>query len=366
MSKSKKILVCPLDWGLGHATRLVPVIDQLLKLGADVFIGADNRPFAYLRQRFPECTFIQLPGFSVRYPANGSMALAMIKSYPEMLSTSKKAKLLLEEIIKENKIDIVISDNRYELSSDLAYCVFITHQLNIQTPGLSKVGKPFITKKINSYIRNFDELWIPDFEKEPSLSGKLSHNLKLPVNNFHFVGPLSRFSLVKAKPSSEKPGLLVLLSGPEPQRTLLEELLINQAVHSGIKTTILQGKPESAGSSENRNVKLISHLPDDELVWLIKEAKTIISRPGYSTIMDLAVLGRKAIFIPTPGQTEQEYLANRFMKTGICYYSNQSGFKLDEALKQSEQFIGFAPIKNTPNLEKTIGELFLKSKKTFA
>lgn len=360
MAKTKNILICPLDWGLGHATRLVPIIDLFIKKGATVFIGADNRPLAYLKQRFPELRFIRFPGFVPKYPANGSMALAMLKSYPEMVSESKKAHTLLQKLIRKNDIDIVISDNRYELSSKLAYTVFITHQLNIQTPGISFVGKPFINKKINSYIRKFDELWIPDFNEEPSLSGRLSHTSKMPISNFHFVGPLSRFSLVKPKPSSEKPRLLVLLSGPEPQRTLLEQLITEQALETELKTIILKGTPEFADTVEIKNVKKIPHLPDDEIAILIKNAQTIITRPGYSTIMDLAVLGKKAIFIPTPGQTEQEYLAKRFMKMGICFSSRQAGFNLDQALQQSEKFIGFAPIKNTPNLEKTVGDLFLK------
>jgi uncharacterized protein (TIGR00661 family) len=360
MSKTKNILICPLDWGLGHATRIVPVIDLLLKKGSRVFIGADNRPLAYLKQRFPEANFIQFPGFVPKYPVKGSMAVAMLRSYPKMIAEAKKSHSLLQGLVRENNIDIVISDNRYELSSRLAYTVFITHQLNIQAPGISSLGKPFINNKINSYISKFDELWIPDFKEEPNLSGRLSHSTKMPVSNFHFVGPLSRFSLVKPKPSSEKPEFLILLSGPEPQRTILEQKLIEQAMDSGLKTVVLQGKPEASENVEIKNVKLVSHLADEEFAGLIETAEIVICRPGYSTIMDLAVLGKKAIFIPTPGQTEQEYLAKKFITTGICYSSTQSGFNLKQAIRKNREFIGFAPTKNTSNLEKTVNELFLK------
>lgn len=357
MAKTKNILICPLDWGLGHATRLVPVIDLLVEKGATVFIGADKRPLSFLKQRFPNLRFIQFPGYSPKYPENGSMALTMIKSFPEMLSESKKAHALLQELIKENEIDIVISDNRYELSSKLAYCVFLTHQLNIQTPGISRIGKPFIHKKINSYIRRFDELWIPDFEGEPNLSGRLSHSSKIPNSKYHFVGPLSRFSLVKPETSSEKPEILVLLSGPEPQRTLLENLLVDQALQLGMETLILQGKPELSETNEIENVKFIPHLQDKQLAGLIKNAGAIICRPGYSTIMDLAVLGKKAILIPTPGQTEQEYLAMVYKKSGLFYSEKQNDFNLKRALLENKNYTDFCLKTETQVLRKRINEI---------
>jgi len=360
MPNSKNVLVCPLDWGMGHATRMVPVIDLLIKSGAKIFIGADKRPMAYLMQRFPGCSFIQLPGYSVNYPESGSMALSMIKAYPEMVAASKKAKQLLKKIITNNKIDIVFSDNRYELSSDQAYSVFITHQLNIQTPGLTVVGKPFINKKIYNFIRKFDELWIPDFEKEPSLSGVLSHVQKMPLNNFHFIGPLSRFSLVKPITPVETLDLLILLSGPEPQRTILEQKLIEQALAIDLKTVVLQGKPEDKDSFEVDKIKLVSHLPDEEIAGLISKAKHIVCRPGYSSIMDLAVFGKKAIFIPTPGQTEQEYLAKRFREKGICYSTKQQSINLDAALIESVRYSGFQSSSGLKNLEKRITDLLSK------
>lgn len=357
MIKSKTILVCPLDWGLGHATRMVPVINLLLKKGAEVIIGADNRPLAFLKSRFHECEFIRFPGISPKYPVVGSMALAMIKSYPEMLKATKQANLQLQKIIGEKKIDIVISDNRYELYSDNAYTVFVTHQLNIQTPGISSLVKPFIQNKINSYIKKHNELWIPDLEGGPNLSGKLSHVQKMPIENAHFVGLLSRFSRIKPRSTNEEIDLLIMLSGPEPQRTLLENILVKQALKTNYSTVVLQGKPEGTEESVNENVRLIPHLSDEKIAGYMLASKYIICRPGYSTLMDLATLGKKAIFIPTPGQTEQEYLAEKLKKKHIFYSENQKSFEFEKALRLQENFSGKIKIATTSVLEKRISNL---------
>jgi len=360
LAKNKTILICPLDWGLGHATRMVPVIDLFLKQNVRVIIGADNRPLAYLQQRFPECEFIQFPGFEPFYPKSGSMAVAMLKAFPKMLAAAKSANRFLQELIFEKNIDVVISDNRYELHSEQAYTVFITHQLNIKTPGITKPGKPLIKKIINDYIKKYNELWIPDFENRPNLSGDLSHIDKLPLKNHHFIGPLSRFSLLKTPKLSKKTELLILLSGPEPQRTQLEEMLTKQVLATNYQTIILQGKPESTEEKTISNITIIPHLGDEKMAELILSADNIICRPGYSTIMDLAVLGKKAIFIPTPGQTEQEYLAARFKKEKIFYSETQKAFELKRTLGKQSDYKGLFNLPNRDCLHRQIEYLLKK------
>jgi uncharacterized protein (TIGR00661 family) len=354
LTNSKTILVCPLDWGLGHATRMVPVIDLLLKKKARVIVGADNRPLAYLKSRFPDCEFVIFPGFQPKYPKSGSMAFMMIKSYPEMMKAAKKARLQLQKIITEKNVDIVISDNRYELYSDNAYTVFVTHQLNIRTPGISSVAKPFIQNKINSYIKKYNELWIPDTEGDPNLSGELSHSTKMPIRSTYFIGPLSRFSLTGKSKLKENLDLLIMLSGPEPQRTILENLLVEQALKTNYSTVVLQGKPEGKEETTRENVVLIPHLSDYKIAEYMLAAKHIISRPGYSSLMDLVTLGKKAIFIPTPGQTEQEYLAEKLIKERIFYAERQSDFNLEYALKQKENYAIKIELPETDELDRRI------------
>jgi len=357
LKNRRTILACPLDWGLGHATRMVPVIELLEKKGAKVVIAADNRPLEFLKQRFPELEFVKLPGFVPEYPEKGSMALSMMRSLPKMLRQAKNSNLLLQKLIQEKHIDTVISDNRYELYSGKVPSVFITHQLNIQTSGWQKLADPAIKKTINSYIKKYDELWIPDLEGEENLSGELSHIQTMPIENTHFIGTLSRFSNLKIKPATEKIDLLILISGPEPQRSLLEEMLIKQALQTNLKTVILQGKPEISAIVETDNIKVIPHLPDVELAGLIQSAKVVLSRPGYSTLMDLAVFEKKAVFIPTPGQTEQEYLAKRLLKQGLAFSQKQNEFDLTNALQQAEKFSGLTQLKSDDVLEKRIEKL---------
>lgn len=349
-----------MDWGLGHATRMVPVIDMLLRNKARVIIGADNRPLDYLKGRFPECEFVCFPGFTPKYPENGRMGFAMIKAYPEMLRQAKASKKLLEKLIVEKRIDVIISDNRYELSSKNAYSVFITHQLNIQTPGLAELFNPIIHREINRYIRRYDELWLPDYDGDFKLSGNLTETERMPVENHSFVGPLSRFSLVKPEPPKEHFELMIILSGPEPQRSILEKILHNQVIKTDLKTVVLQGQPEHFKTRTEKNIIYYSHLPDAQLAGLLKNSDIIISRPGYTTIMDLAVLGKKAIFIPTPGQTEQEYLGKLYNDLGVCYSAPQSHFSLDDAIKKTQDFKGLPSIGNKNTLEQVIKNLLAR------
>jgi len=341
MNKKKTVLVAPLNWGLGHATRIVPIVETFLNYNSKVIVAADKRPYEFLKQRFPDIEIIRFPGFEPEYTTKASMALKMLLSFPLMLKKGRDANKMLQNIIAQHDVDIIISDNRFEAYSKDTYSVFITHQLNVQTIGWQWTFKPLITKLINNYIKHYDELWIPDYENpEQNLSGKLSHIKKFPIKNYHFIGPLSRFEHNDNHNDIEKNDLLIILSGPEPQRTKLENLLIKQVLQSNLKTIILQSKPEENKNTQKENIKFISHASDKQIADLIKSARMIISRPGYSTVMDLSVFGKKAIFIPTPRQTEQEYLAKKLKSRGYCYYEKQKIFDLNRSLKAAENYTG--------------------------
>lgn len=346
MPAKKTVLITPLNWGLGHATRLVPVIEYLIRSKAKVIIAADQRPLDFLKQRFPETEIVRFPGFEPRYPNNSRMALFLTCSFPKLWHQSRRAHKVLQELVKKHQINIVISDNRYECYSKYTYNVFITHQLNIQVNGLQKLFKPIIDNLINRYIKKFDEIWIPDFEDSvKNLSGILSHIKKYPIENYHFTGPLSRLKPVNSNLTNEETDLLVILSGPEPQRTALEKLLVKQTLKSGLKTTILQSKPEENITIQKDNIRIISHVEDEQMISLIQSATIVISRPGYSTIMDLCMFGKKAIFIPTPGQTEQEYLAHKLKTEGYCYAESQKSFQLEQCLSAAEKYKGLPKFK---------------------
>lgn len=364
MPQKKRILVCPLDWGLGHATRCIPIIQLLLQKNTEVLIGGNGSSLALLKKEFPELVFIDLPGYDIQY-ANGSLALKLFLSTPKIFTAIKREHDQLEKIIREKKIDLVISDNRFGLWNKQVITIFITHQLMIKAP----IGERLLYRINRYYIRKFSECWIPDLAGTPNLSGDLSHPYPLPSNAF-YIGPLSRFSLLKkirTEPAfslKDSYHVLVIISGPEPQRQLFENIILKQALSIPLNFLIVRGVTQIKQTIETRkNLDIVSHLPAVEMQEAILSSAVIVSRSGYSTIMDLSALKKKAIFIPTPGQTEQEYLAQQCMKKGYAYTETQNAFDLKRSLEKVESYKGFdgLPEMEGNELEKRLDSL-LKTK----
>ena len=352
---NKNILISPLDWGLGHATRCIPIIKELIKRNCNVIIGADNRPLALLKTEFPDLTFIKLPGYQINYPSNGNMVGKMMLSIPKITKGIKKEHSLLDELIKQYKIDAVISDNRYGLWSDKIPSIFITHQINIKSP----IGSSLLKKINEGYISKYDECWIPDYENVDNLSGELSHGCVLPISS-QFIGPLSRFSSPAMEGNIEHE-LGIILSGPEPQRTILEDILLKQLNHLEKSTIVVRGVTDNASTLDsNPMIKITNHLPASQLELAINKSRLIICRPGYSSLMDLSVLGKKAILIPTPGQTEQEYLAELHMQKGNYYSMSQKNINLENAIIESANYHGIEMQHDHTVLKKCIDRLLLR------
>ena len=337
MKVKKRILVAPLDWGIGHATRCIPIIKALIAHNFSVIIAADNRPLHLLTTEFPDLEVIRFGGYNIKYSTYLPMSLNMIFQIPKILLGIKKEHKMVEQIIEDYKIDGVISDNRFGLSTKKVPCVFVTHQLQIQSPIFTDAIQNFNYQYINKY----NACWVMDDEKI-NLAGNLSKPNILP-NNSTYIGPQSRF---EKRDIEKKYDFLAIVSGPEPQRTILEKGLIKALKDRKEKSLIVLGKPELENEEQIGNLTLKSHLKASDLNTAILQSELIICRPGYSTIMDLAKLDKKAIFIPTPGQTEQEYLAENFMSKGICYSQNQSDFNFELALKESKNYTGFSTSDN--------------------
>lgn len=337
MRQKKRILVCPLDWGLGHATRCIPIIRLLLQKNQHVLIAGSGRSFLLLKHEFPTLEFIDLPGYDIRY-SKSALAIRMFFSIPKILKGIKQEHELLQEIIQQKKIDIVISDNRFGLWSTKVKTVFITHQLMIKSP----LGE-YVLHRINlNYIKKFNTCWIPDFEGETNLSGDLTHFYPTPENAV-FIGPLSRFynekSSLLCQPLKKSYDVMVIISGPEPQRSIFEEIILKQASSIPLNFLIVRGITEQTFRLERiENIDVIPHLNTADMKAAIQSASVVVARSGYSTLMDLAVLGRKVILIPTPGQTEQEYLAAFYQKKKLAYVESQSGFNLKRALEKIKDY----------------------------
>jgi UDP:flavonoid glycosyltransferase YjiC (YdhE family) len=316
----------------------VPVIRHLLAQNHKVVIAADGPPLQFLQGYFPGLEFIRFPGARIIYPSGNNMVMKMMLQSPSILFNIYRENQQLKKIIRETGADVVISDNRFGLWSKQAYSVYITHQLMIKAPVQWAWAEPLLHRMHGWFIRQYDECWIPDLPGEMNLSGDLGHKYPIPPHG-NFIGFLSRFEkpVNQENPRGQEmaPDILVLLSGPEPQRSILESKVLDEiSLHRGLHVVLLQGLP---GENKQRypfpGVAVLSHLPDDELARLICSARLIICRPGYSTLMDLAALGNNAVLVPTPGQTEQEYLAKKLAATGTFYSIEQKDFNFTDALQ---------------------------------
>jgi len=339
MIPSKHFLVCPLEWGLGHAARCIPIIRTLLDQNHRVTIAADGTPADLLREEFPNLPLVRLLGYGIRYPASGNMAMAMALQMPKLLAGAIREHVRLGQLIRDLAIDTVISDSRFGLFNKHVQSIYITHQLTIKFPRGLSLFEPLLARFHRTLIERYDECWIPDLPDEPNLAGELSHPRRLP-SNAKFIGPLSRMSREAAP--GESCNLLIVLSGPEPQRTIFEKTILAQVSQAvDLKIILIRGVTGKPSEWQKQgNVKLCSYLTSGQLNRLMLSAKMILTRPGYSTIMDLAALGKKAILIPTPGQTEQEYLATRLKKKMIFYSEPQKEFGLSRCLRAAKDYSG--------------------------
>jgi len=342
LTMTKKVLVCPLDWGIGHATRCVPLIGILREMGWEVWLATDGRPYEFLRKEIPGLNLIRFPGTKIRYPKNIPVAMSMFMLTPRLLWGIYQEHRQLKQIAEKIGAGLIISDNRYGCWHQSLPSVFITHQLDIQVPSTLRILKGLIRRINYFFIRHYKECWIPDFELHLNLAGALSHPPKLPPHSF-YIGNLSRFPNGNENFESHQPAfdLMIMLSGPEPQRTLLEEKIMGQLSNINLQVLVVRGIPETEEASViDNHIHLFSHLDTARMRQAILQSGLIICRSGYSSIMDVVALGKRAIFIPTPGQTEQEYLSRYLMEKKIFFSMDQKNFDLLYAIEMSKNFPG--------------------------
>ena len=328
---NKKILVAPLNWGLGHATRCIPIINALLQHDFTPVIASDGAALALLTKEFPDLISLELPSYNIKYSKKGYyLKLKLLKDSPKFLKAMTAEQRATEIIIKTYEIDGIISDNRFGVFHKDYPSVFITHQLQVLSGNTTWLS----TKLHQKIIKRFDECWVPDTSGQPNLSGKMGH-LDHSSLNIKYIGPLSRFQKVSGEHLYK---VMVLLSGPEPQRTILEEKLLCEFKSYNGQVLFVKGTIEQE-QTVNRlgNMTIYNFMTSDLLETSINSSELIVARPGYTTIMDLAKLSKKAFFIPTPGQFEQEYLAKKLTEASLAASCSQREFSL-EKLKNSTYF----------------------------
>ena len=357
-----RVLISPLDWGLGHTTRCIPIIKELIFLGCEVIIVADKQALSILKIEFPNSVILRYNGYEIEYSHQKRyFSLKLLFQFPAVIFKIRNEKAWLKKIIKTHSIDAVISDNRFGMYNKNIPSVYITHQLFIKT------GNRFsekIAQKIHYFfIKKYDSCWVPDYGKN-GLAGELSHPKKLP-SNVTYIGPLSRFKIIQD--SDEIYDLLIILSGPEPQRTIFENEILNQLKNLEGNIFLIRGLPNEKSKPANfKNVVIENHLSSDEMNKVLAKSKLVLCRSGYTSVMDLSLLQKKAILIPTPGQTEQEYLSKYLLERQYFYSENQENFSIKDAIEKAQSF----PFKKADfqmnEFKKTLGEFVacLKSGKS--
>lgn len=356
--QKKRVLVAPLNWGLGHATRCMPIINELIQQNVEVFIASDGTALDLLQKEYPELKLIKLPAYNVSYKTS-NMTWNIATQAPKIVLAMCREFFVLQRIIKENQIDAVITDNRYGCWTWKVPTVFMTHQINIQIP--NTILQYLVSQWNYLVLRLFDTVWIPDVSSEPNLSGKLGHHF--PIRHASYIGVLSRMKRLKVE---KKYDIGIILSGPEPQRTFLEKKLLQQIenyrqIQPTAKILFVKGKMNLEENIETNHVEIHGYLTAKVLNQKMAACDLIIARSGYSTVMDLAALEKNAIMIPTPGQTEQEYLAALYERQYIFYTENQTAFELAKAVEKSKLYYGFQTNFQEKNLLSKAVNHFLNS-----
>ncbi len=346
--KPQRIFIGVLDWGLGHATRCMPMIDRFIAQDKEVVLGSNGRALSLFRRTYPKLLTLELPPYQMTYTRGNQQTGHIIKQVPRLLGTIRKEHQVMKSYVEKYDIHTIISDNRYGIWHSAIPSVFITHQLSPVLPSSISFLRPWVHAIHKRFIGKFDECWIPDLAGETNLSGSLGH-VKHMAPNFFYIGLLSRFYGVPYPEKytmhelrGKKPDILVVISGPEPQRSMLEEKVLSQAKKISNWVWIVGGKTESNDIfvDEKHSVIQLAFLGTQDLCKALQEADWIISRSGYSSLMDYEALGlTNVVLVPTPGQTEQEYLGEKLHREGKYITFDQGELAL-------QNIISLPPIKS--------------------
>ncbi len=330
MNQNNNILICPLEWGLGHAGRMIPLAAKLRDMNNNIFIGAGKKHLSFFRKELSGISYIDFSGYSPSYSRFLPQYFKLLLETPILLFHIIREHIRLNKIISEHAIDIVISDNRFGLWNRKITTVYITHMPRIPFPAAFSFLEFIGVLLHRAVIKKYSLCFIPDLPGEINISGRLSHGLKLP-DNVRFTGLLSRFTDMETKENEDPVGEkhnTVILSGPEPQKSILKDKLVGFLQERKLLTVFLGGNPDGSGLPlRSGNIVFVDHLLSSPMKEMIKKSDLIISRPGYTVIMELISLNHSAVLIPTPGQTEQKYLAQRLSKTGWFKIVSQKNIK---------------------------------------
>ncbi|MEA2078065.1 MAG: glycosyltransferase [Candidatus Marinimicrobia bacterium] len=328
--KNKTIIYAIIDWGLGHVTRSMPIIRRLINDGNKIILVSHGKALSMLKEEFPDCIIRDVKDIQIAYPKFGWMfVFKMVFQLPKMLWAWRHERRQVKALEKEFNSDLLITEMRLGFWSKKTPSILITHQLRFHLPKHLAMFMIFGEWFNRIVFRKFNYIFVPDAEGSPNLSGDLSHNSSIAKHpKVRYIGCLS--SVVPDEDPPEKDiDILISISGPEPQRTQFEENVLTQLNDVQGKVVVTLGKPVTENNivKQTENITVYSHLNRKEMGQMMQRAKHMVCRSGYSTVMELLALQKSALYVPTPGQTEQEYLAEYYKKEGLYSYCTQD--KLD-------------------------------------
>jgi len=335
-----KVLICPLDWGWGHAARMIPIISLLeQRPEVQVILGVSGQSGQILQETFPGLKTVVMPSSRIAYSEGRSQIGKVFRQLPHFLITTIMEHDRLRYLIRQEDIRCVISDNRYGLFHKKLISVLVIHQVSVKLPRKLKMLELLINYLQSQSFKRFDRIWIPDRQGRHSIAGDLSVPYSYNVH-YHHVGLLSRFWLSKStvRDSHIDYDMLVILSGPEPQRTILENMLTGQLQKLDQRVLFIRGIIDEIPPAVAKNILFISRMKPEDMAPALARSGMVICRSGYSSIMDLIAAGKRALLIPTPGQPEQEYLAETMQKKGYFFYQDQDKLDIPYALKVSGDY----------------------------
>jgi uncharacterized protein (TIGR00661 family) len=336
---------------LGHATRSLPIIRKLLREGEDLTIVSHGNSLEFLKEelRGEEIKYFDIKDYPI--PVSETKGEFIAKSFiywPRFMRRMNRGIKFVTRLSERERFDVILSDGRYDIYSRRIPSYLITHQVRILNPFKLKILE-FGSEIFNLFfLKRFRKFLIPDYEND-DLSGRLSHDLKLiKKNHLSYIGVLSDF---KKREIGKDIDYLFSLTGPEPQRGILERILMEQVKELDGRKIFTLGRPDLIRVEKEGNIKIHGIVNKEKREELMNRAKLIISRSGYSTIMDLAVIKTKALLIPTPGQIEQEYLADFHNRKGNFYSVKQENLHLLANIKEALKTRG---IRRECNVDKTV------------
>jgi hypothetical protein len=342
------VLVSPLNWGLGHAMRDIPVIRTLHAHGHEVTIAACGNALAVLRQEFPDAPTIEYPDYPVPFSSGHLFVPRFCACLPFMLKAVAREHATLDAILAKDHYDLVISDNRLGVFSSQVPSIFISHQLHYHLPLLYWPAE-ILAIPANMFLHEqYNRIIVPDNPPGPlSLAGKLSRpQTDVARDRVFFSGILSGTSQMACTQDLD---YLVIISGPEPQRTILEKIILARIGELNGSGVVLLGNPQGSKAAFRRgDWTCIPYVPTEVKAELMNRAKCVICRSGYTTLMELAELGKtRALLIPTPGQTEQEYLSWYYREKGWFHSEAQDKLDLIDDVAATRNYPGFPAMSKT-------------------